>query len=252
VQKRSLAYSRAARRYGLPLPKGMLLAGVPGTGKSLTAKAIAVLWGMPLLRFDVGRVYGSLVGESEERWRRAVEITESIAPCVLWVDEIEKAFSGVTGSSGDSGVSQRVFGSMLTWLQEKRAPVFVVATANNIQLLPPEMLRKGRFDELFFLDLPTEAERRAILDVLLKKYARRTSSLVTDDLVGRLERFTGAEIEQVIVEALHDAFYDDQREVKTDDLVSAAKHVVPIAEQMRGEIEALRRWGRTQARPASL
>lgn len=251
LRKRVLAYTKPAILYGLPTPRGVLLAGVPGTGKSLTAKAVAHAWQKPLVRLDVGRLYGSLVGESEERWRRAVEIVEGIAPCVLWLDELEKAFAGATGYSGDGGVSRRLFGSLLTWMQEKTAQVFVVATANSVERLPPELLRKGRFDELFFIDLPTASERRAILDVLLKKYRRRASTLVTDDLVARLDKFTGAEIEQVIVDALYDAFFDGQREVTTEDLIRTAGLVVPIADQMRTEIEELRRWGRSQARPAS-
>jgi len=251
LQKRAMAYSRAARIYGLPSPKGVLLVGVPGTGKSLTAKAVGNFWGKPLLRLDVGRLYGSLVGETEERLRRALEIIEGVAPAVLWIDEIEKAFAGATGPSGDSGVSRRVFGSVLTWLQEKSADVFVVATANDISSLPPEMLRKGRFDELFFIDLPTAGERKAILEVLLRKYSREPDGLITDELVAKLERYTGAEIEQVIVEALYSAFHDSQRELTSQDLGKSAREITPIADQMRTQIDALRRWGRAQARMAS-
>lgn len=251
LQKRSLAYSKAAKTYGLPGPKGVLLLGVPGTGKSLTAKAVGNFWGMPLVRLDVGRIYGSLVGESEERLRRALEIIEGVAPCVLWIDEIEKALAGSTGPSGDSGVSKRLFGSILTWLQEKEAHIFVVATANDIRSLPPEMLRRGRFDEVFFVDLPNDVERREIIKVLLNKYGRKPSGLITNELISRLDRFTGAEIEQVVVEALYNAFYDDQRKLTVGDLIEVARDVSPIADQMRTEIEALRRWGRTQARMAS-
>jgi SpoVK/Ycf46/Vps4 family AAA+-type ATPase len=251
LQKRSLAYSKAAKVYGLPSPKGVLLVGVPGTGKSLTAKAVGNHLGMPLLRLDVGRLYGSYVGETEGRLRHALDIIESVAPDVLWIDEVEKAFAGATGPSGDSGVSQRVFGSVLTWLQDKQAPAFVVATANNVRSLPPEFLRRGRFDEIFFIDLPTASERRAILDVLLRKYGRDSKVLVNDELVSRLERFTGAEIEQVIIEALYNSFYDSQRALRPADIKEAASNVVPIADQMRTEIDELRRWGHSQARMAS-
>jgi len=191
------------------------------------------------------------VGQSEERMRRALALAEVQAPCVLWVDEIEKAFAGVRGPSGDSGVTQRVFGSFLTWMQERAKPVFIFATANNIADLPPEFLRKGRFDELFFVDLPTPAERKPILEVLLRKYGQKHARLITDALVKRLDRYTGAEIESVIVEAMYEAFYDNQRPLTAQDLEAATTRILPLADQMRDEIEALRRWGKANARPAS-
>jgi len=206
---------------------------------------------MSLLRLDVGKIQASLVGQSEERMRRALALAEVQAPCVLWVDEVEKAFAGASGPSGDSGVTKRVFGNFLTWLQERTKPVFVFATANSIDDLPREFRRRGRFDELFFIDLPTPAERKAILEVLLRKYGRKSARLITDALVKRLDRYTGAEIESVIVDAMYEAFDDDQRPLTAADLEAATARIVPLADQMRDEIEALRRWGKANARPAS-
>lgn len=178
-------------------------------------------------------------------------MAESQAPVVIWIDEVEKAFAGVTGPSGDSGVTQRVFGCFLTWTQERTKPVFIIATANNIRLLPPEFLRKGRFDELFFVDLPTPSERKAILQVLLRKHGLSQKGLVSEGLVNKLDRYTGAEIDCVITEAMYEAFYDDQRPVTAKDLEAATTKILPLADQMRGEIEELRRWGKVNARPAS-
>ena len=249
--KRAVAFGTAAVRYGLPTPKGVLFLGPPGVGKSLMAKVIANVLQIPLLRFDIGRVQGSLVGQSEERMRLALALAESQSPCVLWLDEIEKAFGGVSGLSGDSGVLQRQFGYMLNWMQEHDTPVFIVATANNIRRLPPEFLRKGRFDEIFFVDLPTPAERRAIMKVLLRKRGQNLKGLITQALINKLDRYTGAEMEYVITEAMYEAFYDNQRPISAKDLENATAKIVPIADQMRSEIEELRRWGKVNARPAS-
>jgi len=251
VQKRAMAFGRPAERYGLPKPKGVLIVGIPGTGKSLLAKVIASILHLALLRFDLGRVHASLVGESEARMRQALVIAESQAPVVIWIDEIEKAFAGVSGPSGDSGVGQRVFGTFLTWAQERTKPIFLVATANSVRQLPPEFLRKGRFDEIFFVDLPTPAERKAILEVLLRKYGLPTKGLISERLIEKLDRYTGAEIECVITEAMFEAFSDDQRPVTAKDLAAAATKIVPISDQMRDEIEAMRGWGRANARSAS-
>jgi len=251
LRKRALAYTKAAERYGLPKPKGILLLGLPGVGKTLMAKVSAHTLQMPLLALDIGRLQGSLVGQSEGRMRKALGLAESQAPCVLWVDEIDKAFGNVTGPAGDSGVLQRQFGFLLNWMQEHTAPVFMIATANSIQNLPPEFLRKGRFDEIFFVDLPTAEERRAILKVLLHKHGQNPKGLVTKDLVERLTHYTGAELDYVVIEALHEAFCDDQRPLSNKDLLTAATKIVPIAEQRRNEMETLRRWGRANARPAS-
>jgi len=249
IRKRKKAFSERARKFGLPEPRGVLLLGVPGCGKSLCAKVVAKTWGLPLLRFDVGRVFGRYVGESEENMRRALRTAEVLAPCVLWIDEVEKAFSGVGGTE-DAGTAARVFGTFLTWLQEKRAPVFVVATANEIRALPPELLRKGRLDEIFFVDLPSREERREIFAIHLRKRGRDPGRFDLDLLAERSRGFSGAEIEAVVVGALYDAF-DEEREVETEDLLRNVEQTVPLSQTMREEIEALRSWARMRARPAS-
>jgi SpoVK/Ycf46/Vps4 family AAA+-type ATPase len=251
MKKRTMAFSKAAERYGLPKPKGVLFLGPPGVGKSLMAKATANILQIPLLRIDIGQLQASLVGQSEERLRLALALAESQSPCVLWLDEIEKAFGGVTGPSGDSGVLQRQFGYILNWMQEHESPVFVTATANNIRQLPPEFLRKGRFDEIFFVDLPTPSERREIMKVLLRKYGQDSKNLVTADFINKTDKFTGAELEYTIIEGLHEAFYPNQRPLSPIDLEEAATRIIPIADQMRNEIEDLRRWGKVNARQAS-
>src|SRR5947208_7240325 len=207
LQKRAVAFTDEARAFGLPAPKGILMLGVQGCGKSLCAKAVSCLWQLPLLRFDMGRMFGSLVGSSEENVRRAIAVAESVAPAILWVDEIDKAFAGAQGSGvSDGGTTARVFGTFLTWLSEKTAPVFVVATANDISQLPPELLRKGRFDEIFFVDLPTKEERKEIFGIHLEKRGRVPDGFDLDALAKRSEGFSGAEIEQAIVSGLFDAF----------------------------------------------
>jgi SpoVK/Ycf46/Vps4 family AAA+-type ATPase len=249
--RRGAAFSEAARKFGLPEPKGVLLLGVQGCGKSLTAKAIASTWRLPLLRLDMGRIFSGLVGSSEENLRRAIRVAESVAPAVLWVDEIEKGLSGMASSgSTDGGVTARVFGTMLTWLQEKTAPVFVVATANRIELLPPELLRKGRFDEIFFIDLPAAAERREILAIHLARRGRRPEDFGLDALAAATEGFSGAELEQVVVSALYDAFAES-KELAPSHVDRAAAETFPLAVTMREEIERLREWARTRTRPAS-
>ncbi|MCZ0904098.1 AAA family ATPase, partial [Microcoleus sp. HI-ES] len=200
--RRGGAFSDRARQYGLPHPRGLLLVGIQGTGKSLTAKAIAHHWHLPLLRLDVGRLFAGLVGESESRTRQMIQLAEALAPCVLWIDEIDKAFAGLDGK-GDSGTTSRVFGTFITWLAEKTSPVFVVATANNIQSLPPEMLRKGRFDEIFFLNLPSESERQDIFKVHLQRLRpTRLREFDLGVLAKCAENFSGAEIEKVVIDGL--------------------------------------------------
>src|SRR5512133_1762563 len=207
LARRGAAFSEAARKFGLPEPKGLLLLGVQGCGKSLTAKAIAAQWRLPLLRLDMGRIFSGLVGSSEENLRRAIQVAESVAPVVLWIDEIEKGLAGMQSSgTSDGGVTARVMGTLLTWLQEKTAPVFVVATANRIELLPPELLRKGRFDEIFFIDLPALAERREILEIHVRKRGRDPAAYDLDLLARRTEGFSGSELEQAVVSGLYDAF----------------------------------------------
>ena len=239
--RRGGAFSEQARAYGLPNPRGLLLVGIQGTGKSLTAKAIAHHWHLPLLRLDVGRLFAGLVGESESRTRQTIELAEALAPCILWIDEIDKGFAGLDGK-GDSGTTSRVFGTFITWLAEKKSPVFVVATANNIRALPPEMLRKGRFDEIFFVGLPNRDEREAIFKVHLAKL--RPHNLGNYDvkrLAYETPDFSGAEIEQIIIEAMHIGF-SQQRDFTTDDILEAASQTVPLAKTAQEQIEFLQQW----------
>jgi len=239
--RRGGAFSERARQYGLPHPRGMLLVGIQGTGKSLTAKAIAHHWHLPLLRLDVGRLFAGLVGESESRTRQMIQLAEALAPCVLWIDEIDKAFAGVDGK-GDAGTTSRVFGTFITWLAEKTSPVFVVATANNVQSLPPEMLRKGRFDEIFFVGLPSQEERRAIFSLHLARLRpHNLKSYDFDRLAYETPDFSGAEIEQTIIEAMHIGF-SQNRDFTTDDILEAASQMVPLAQTAREQIQLLQDW----------
>lgn len=239
--RRGGAFSEKARAYGLPHPRGLLLVGIQGTGKSLTAKAIAHHWHLPLLRLDVGRLFAGLVGESESRTRQTINLAEALAPCILWIDEIDKAFSGLEGK-GDSGTTSRVFGTFINWLAEKQSPVFVVATANNIRALPAEMLRKGRFDEIFFVGLPSQEERRAIYAVHLSRL--RPHNLQNYDLerlAYETPDFSGAEIEQTIIEAMHIGF-SQNRDFTTDDILEAASQIIPLARTAQEQIQFLQDW----------
>ncbi|MEM1308888.1 MAG: AAA family ATPase [Cyanobacteria bacterium P01_H01_bin.153] len=249
--RRGNSFSEKARQYGLPYPRGLLLVGIQGTGKSLTAKAIAHHWHLPLLRLDVGRLFAGLIGESESRTRQMIQISEALAPCILWIDEIDKAFAGVDGR-GDSGTSSRVFGTFITWMAEKISPVFVVATANNIQALPPELLRRGRFDEIFFVGLPTQEERKAIYEVHLSRLrAHNLHSYDLERLAYETPNFSGAEIEQAIVEAMHIGFSQD-RDFTTDDILEAASQIVPLARTAKEQVDALQAWAASgKARLAS-
>lgn len=238
---RERAFTQEAKDYGLPAPKGIALIGIPGTGKSLTAKMIAGLWRLPLLRLDAGSLFGSLLGESEERTRRALALAETISPCILWIDEMEKAFSLGEGDSG-SGTSHRIFGSLLTWMQDKTAPCFVVATANDIRRLPPELLRKGRFDEIFFLDLPNFDERREIFSVHLKKRKCVLDEFDLDRLARESEGYVGAEIEQTVIDAMYLAFNQDMRKISTGDILGCLKRQVPLSRSQREIVEELRRY----------
>jgi ATP-dependent 26S proteasome regulatory subunit len=239
--RRGGSFSEQARQYGLPHPKGLMLVGVQGTGKSLTAKAIAHHWHLPLLRLDVGRLFGGLVGESESRTRQMIQLAEALAPCILWIDEIDKAFSGVDGR-GDAGTSSRVFGTFITWMAEKTSPVFVVATANNIQALPPELLRKGRFDEIFFVGLPNQEERKAIFEVHLARLRpQNLQAYELDRLAYETPDFSGAEIEQTLIEAMHLGF-SQSRDFTTDDILEAASQMVPLARTAREQIQLLQDW----------
>src|SRR6266446_3696169 len=252
LQKRALAFTDEARAFGLPAPKGVLMLGVQGCGKSLCAKAVSSLWQLPLLRFDMGRMFGSLVGSSEENVRRAIAVAESVAPAILWLDEIDKTFVG-SQSSGvtDGGTTARVFGTFLTWLSEKNAQVFVVATANDISQLPPELLRKGRLDEIFYVDLPSEEERAEIFRIHLAKRQRNPDGFDLPALVAASPDFSGAEIEEAIISALYDAFYEKQ-ELTTAHVVAALEQTVPLAKTMAEKITAQRHWANGRARNASL
>lgn len=251
LRKRATAFTQEARDYGLPEPRGMLLMGVQGCGKSLLAKTIANEWRMPLLRLDMSRIFQSYIGSSEQNMRRALAMAESLAPIVLWVDEIDKAFSGMGASgAGDSGTTARVAGSFLTWLQEKTAPVFLVATANNVQHLPPELLRKGRVDEIFFVDLPRGRERADIARIHIQRLRRDPADYDYRLIAEACKGFSGAEIEQAIISAMHDSFCD-KRELTTDDIVRNMRETIPLSTTMRERIEELRVWARHRARPVS-
>ena len=252
LQQRSDAFTERAREYGLPQPKGMLILGVPGCGKSLIAKTTSRLWGLPLLRLDMGRVYdGSMVGRSEANLRNALKTAESVSPTILFIDELDKAFAGGTGSAdSDGGTSSRIFGSFLTWMQEKTSPVFVMATANRIERLPGEFLRKGRFDELFFVDLPTPDERQAIFNIHLSKRRSDITRFDLEQLAKVSDGFSGAEIEQAIVAAMYEAFAQD-REFTQLDIIAAIKSTLPLSRTMTEQVTALRDWARQRARPAS-
>lgn len=253
--KRQKAYEKKARDFGLQEPKGLLLLGVPGCGKSLTAKTIAASWKMPLLRLDIGKVFQGLVGSSEDNIRKAIATAEAVAPCVLWIDEIEKGLSGVQSSgTTDGGVTSRIFSTILTWMQEKTSPVFVVATANNINLLPPELLRKGRFDEIFFVDLPNEQERKKIFEIHLTKKNQDAQSFPMEMLSKKTEGFNGAEIEECIKEAMFAAYVDNPETpiLKTSHLMDAINKTVPLSITMKEQISALRYWASTRAKNASI
>lgn len=244
LNKRRLHFSEAARNYGLPVPRGILLVGVQGTGKSMTAKAIANDWLLPLLRLDSGRLFGGVVGESERRIREMIEIAESLSPCVLWIDEIEKSFSN-SNQFSDSGTTSRVISTLLTWLSEKKSFVFVVATANTIESLQLELIRKGRFDEIFFLDLPTRNERKSIFEVHLKQFRAESWSFYDTNELSRLTPFfSGAEIKQLIVEAMYQAF-SEGREFKTQDIIREIDRCVPLAKLHQEAIQRLQSWARS-------
>ena len=253
---------------GLDIPKGLLLIGVPGSGKSLCCKALAGIWNLPLLRLDVGRIFGSTVGESEKSIRKCIQLAEAVSPCILWIDEIDKAFGGVTGFQGDSGTQLRVFGTFVTWLQEKEKPVFVIATANEPKNLPPELWRKGRYDEVFFVDLPSVEEREEIFRIHLERRVQNTSRLNLRELAQNSNGFTGAEIEQAVKDAIVttfnmlrigkegkdvDAFIEDLTSLNLtqEQLLASIRKITPLSVLKKEEIEELRNWSHQRARPAS-
>lgn len=256
--KRNNSWSERAKKYCIPAPKGVLVTGVPGCGKSLTAKAMSTIWQLPLLRLDLGKIFSGIVGSSEENMRKAIKTVEAVAPAILWVDEIEKGLNGVS-SSGDSGVSSRIFGTFLTWMQEKTAPVFVIATANNISKLPPELLRKGRFDEIFFVDIPSFNERKEIFRVHLNKrlkdedvckHIKPDNEEFIHYLAELTEGFIGSEIEQVVISALCDAFFEN-RAVEGQDFERAIANTVPLSTTQKESILSLREWANVRALSAS-
>ena len=241
LKKRKTSFSIQASNYGLPTPRGLLLVGIQGTGKSLTAKAIATEWQLPLLKLDVGKLFGGIVGESESRLRQMIEVSETLAPCILWIDEIDKAFSN-NDSKGDSGTSNRVLGTFISWLSEKSKPVFVVATANNVDLLPLEIIRKGRFDEIFFLDLPQKQERKQIFQIHVQEFRPNSwESFDYNKLAQLSESFSGAEIKQSIIEAMYHAFYE-QREFTTEDICLALNELIPLAQLESSQTVRLQNW----------
>lgn len=251
ISKRQKAFTKAAAAYHLPQPKGILMIGIPGCGKTMISKTIANILGVPLLRLDGGKLFGSLVGQSESNTRAVIAVAEAVAPCVLFIDELEKALSG-SQSSGqtDGGTSARVLGTFLQWLQDKTSPVFVVATANDVSALPPELLRKGRWDEMFFVDLPTEAERKDIVQVVCRKFQRDPATIDSQAVASVTKEFTGAEIEGAFREAMFEAF-SEGREPTTDDMLCACAEVVPITTTMKEKVESLRKWCEHRARRAS-
>lgn len=251
LDRRGRAFGAGARDFGLDPPKGVLLLGVQGCGKSLTAKAIAATWQFPLLRFDMGKVFGGIVGQSEGNIRTALQVADALAPCVLWIDEIEKGMAGMGSSdSTDGGTTARVVGTLLTWMQEKSDPVFVVATANRIDMLPPELLRKGRFDEIFFVDLPTQDIREDILSIHISKKKRDPLEYDLTKLSKFSIGFSGAELEEAVREGLYDAFAEGV-ELKTKHILTALQSTFPLSRTMRKQIEALRKWAAVRARLAS-
>jgi SpoVK/Ycf46/Vps4 family AAA+-type ATPase len=250
VQRKD-AFSQRAREYGLPSPKGLLIVGIPGTGKSLTAKATASILGRPLLKLDAGRLFGGLVGQSEGNLRTALNTAEVIAPCVLWIDEIEKGFSGSKSSgSSDGGTSARVFGGFISWMQERTKPVFVVATANDVTALPPEFMRKGRWDDLFFVDLPNQVERDQIWKIQVLRHGRDWSRYDTLALAKASEGYTGAEIEQAYVDALYAAFAAG-KEPGMPEVLKAVAETVPLSKLMGEQIAGLRKWAVGRCRMAT-
>jgi len=252
LTSRKAAYSPAARAYGLPSPRGVLLAGPPGTGKSMTARAIATAWGVPLLKLDLGSLKSKYVGESEASIRRALRVVEAIGRCVVLVDEIEKALAGATQGAADGGVSADALGAILSWMQDRVGQGFVVATTNDPGALPPELMRRGRFDEIFWLDLPNHAERAEIVNVSLEFHGRAPSDeLWGYDVASATEGFTGSEIASLVPDALFAAFADGARPLTVQDLLDATKTVVPLSKTASEKITKLREWAKGRARPAT-
>lgn len=249
LEQRRRALTEEAMKFGITPPRGVLMLGVQGAGKSLAAKAVATAWRRPLLRMDVGALYDRYIGESERRLRDALHQAELMAPIILWIDEIEKAFASAASHSADGGLSRRMFGHLLTWMQEREAPVFLIATANDIEALPPELLRKGRFDEIFFVDLPSPQARRQIFEIHLRKRERDPGDFDLDQLVSASGGFSGAEIEQAIVSALYDAF-EGNGLLRTSDILAALRRSPPLSVTMAEKVQTLRAWAEGRCVPA--
>ncbi|MFT5423451.1 MAG: hypothetical protein ACI89L_001228 [Phycisphaerales bacterium] len=249
LAQRSESFDEKAEKYGIAPPRGVLLLGVQGAGKSLSAKAVATGWNRPLLRLDPSSLYDRFVGESERRLRDALTQAEAMSPIVLWIDEIEKGFASAASQSTDGGLSQRMFGTLLTWMQDHTAPVFLIATANNIDALPPELLRKGRFDEIFFVDLPDAEARRMIFAIHLKKRSRDPEKFDLDTLTDAADGFSGAEIEQAVIAGLHTAF-SEKRELTTEDVLKCVRTSPPLSVTMAEKVAKLRAWAKERCVPA--
>jgi len=249
LMERRQGFTQKAKDYGLPAPKGMLVTGMPGGGKSLTSKCVAAAWGIPIIRMDVGSLYSKFVGDSEAKIQRALDTAEAIAPCILWIDEIEKCFSQGGGET-DGGTSSRVFGKLLTWMQERKEGVFIIATSNDISGLPPEFLRAGRWDDIWFVDLPTLKERAQIAEVMMAKF-NNCENVDPEAVADASDGNTGAEIEQAFIDAMFAAFADGERKVETKDVVDAFGKRVPLSKTMAEKLEEIRKWAKGRARLAT-
>jgi ATP-dependent 26S proteasome regulatory subunit len=253
LEQRRGAWEDAARDFGLEPPRGVIILGVQGCGKSLCARAVAGEWKLPLVKFDTSAIFDKYIGETEKRIRKVFQVAEGLAPCVLWIDELEKVFagSGPDSASADAGVSSRLLASFLSWMQDRKAPVFVAATCNNVNALPPELIRKGRFDELFFVDLPNQVERQQILAIQLAKRKRNPAGFALEEVAVAAKGFSGAEIDAAVQTAMY-AAYSQKKDVTTQSLLEALKATVPLSTTRAEEIEALRAWARERAVPASV
>jgi SpoVK/Ycf46/Vps4 family AAA+-type ATPase len=252
LAQRRGAWEDSAREFGLEPPHGVIILGVQGCGKSLCARAVAGEWKLPLVKFDTSAVYDKYIGETEKRIRKVFQVAEGLAPCVLWIDELEKVFagSGPDSASADAGVSSRLLASFLSWMQDRKSPVFVAATCNNVTVLPPELIRKGRFDELFFVDLPNQADRKQIFSIQLAKRKRNPAEFDLEKVATAAKGYSGAEIDAAVQGALY-AAYSEKKQVTTQSLIDALAQTVPLSTTRAEEIAALREWARTRAVPAS-
>jgi SpoVK/Ycf46/Vps4 family AAA+-type ATPase len=250
--KRRGAWEDSARAFGLEPPHGVIILGVQGCGKSLCARAVAGEWNLPLVKFDTSAVYDKYIGETEKRIRKVFQVAEGLAPCVLWIDELEKVFagSGPDSASADAGVSSRLLAAFLSWMQDRKAPVFVAATCNNVTVLPPELIRKGRFDELFFVDLPNQSERRQIFSIQLERRKRNPADFDLEKIATAARGYSGAEIDAAVQGALY-AAYSEKNTLTTQALLDALSQTVPLSTTRAEEIAELRDWARTRAVPAA-